>query len=370
MPTAFIFFNYRHLSSPGIEEIGLCLVYGLRFDIPVILIFNLPFIFLHFSSNSFRNANLYQLLLKIIFMAINIPLILFNLIDVFLYPFTLSRATTRELYIFESREPMDRISWSIIETYWYGLIVLFIFIYALGKIYSLVPLPKNEIHVGKKQWLGWSILTLFIFASCQGTFKAEPVSAVSASEIVGNRMAAVILNTSYTFFFDRFRHPESISEMNIEEAEKIYPAGKSFSKDDSLKKMNVVVIMLESFSAQYVGALYNGNGFTPFLDSLSNHSLLLTNCYSNGKVSIQGIPSVLSSIPSWGDSPFISSKYIHNRIKSFASLLQPLGYSSAFFHGGKNGTMNFDIYAQAAGYQKYYGWIDNLPQSFQRCFQY
>ena len=43
------------------------------------------------------------------------------------------------------------------------------------------------------------------------------------------------------------------------------------------------------------------------------------------------------------------------RKRFFASILKKQDYNSSFFHGGKNGTMNFDGYASAVGFEKYVG---------------
>jgi phosphoglycerol transferase MdoB-like AlkP superfamily enzyme len=64
---------------------------------------------------------------------------------------------------------------------------------------------------------------------------------------------------------------------------------------------------------------------------------------------------VLAGIPSLMDEAISVSPYSTNTMPSFASLLAPYGYSSYFFHGGTNGTMSFDVYTAAAGFQKYFG---------------
>jgi phosphoglycerol transferase MdoB-like AlkP superfamily enzyme len=60
-------------------------------------------------------------------------------------------------------------------------------------------------------------------------------------------------------------------------------------------------------------------------------------------------------MPTLMNEPFTTSLYSGNRIESIASILKPWGYKSMFFHGGKNGTMGFDLYAHIAGFDNYYG---------------
>jgi phosphoglycerol transferase MdoB-like AlkP superfamily enzyme len=121
------------------------------------------------------------------------------------------------------------------------------------------------------------------------------------------------------------------------------------------------VIILESFSKEYIGGLNktidNGRykGYTPFLDSLIKESLVFTSAFANGKRSIEAIPAVLAGIPSLMNDAYITSMYAGNNINSIASVLKKRNYSSAFFHGGTNGTMGFDAFAKLASFDKYYG---------------
>ncbi|MFN5415537.1 MAG: LTA synthase family protein [Flavobacteriia bacterium] len=76
---------------------------------------------------------------------------------------------------------------------------------------------------------------------------------------------------------------------------------------------------------------------------------------ANGKKSIEAVPSVVSSLPSLLDNPYISSTYGNNKIESLASILNDKGYETAFFHGATNGSMRFDGFAAQVGFQHYFG---------------
>lgn len=122
------------------------------------------------------------------------------------------------------------------------------------------------------------------------------------------------------------------------------------SEDEAFRPMNVVQIILESNSMEYYG-----RGFTPFLDSLRNESLTSLNSFANGRISIDAMASVLSSIPRMGES-FILTPSALNPISSAAGLLgQNKGYHTAFFHGAQENSMGFKAYSQSVGYKEYYG---------------
>jgi phosphoglycerol transferase MdoB-like AlkP superfamily enzyme len=112
--------------------------------------------------------------------------------------------------------------------------------------------------------------------------------------------------------------------------------------------------MSKEHSAHFNPAI-EGKGFTPFIDSLIPHSLICNYAFANGRKSIEGLPAILASFPTLFNDAFISSNYSANNINSLANTLGKKGYSSAFFHGGNNGTMGFDNFVKSIGFQVYYG---------------
>ena len=116
----------------------------------------------------------------------------------------------------------------------------------------------------------------------------------------------------------------------------------------------MVVLILESFGKEYIGAYNDYKGYTPFLDSLIAHSLTFRYSYANGRKSIDGMPSILSGIPMFVE-PFFVTSYSLNNISGIAGQLAHDGYTTAFFHGAENGSMGFQAFARTSGFQHYYG---------------
>jgi len=119
---------------------------------------------------------------------------------------------------------------------------------------------------------------------------------------------------------------------------------------------NVVIIVLESFSQEYMGC-YNPHckvSRTPFLDSLAKHSIVYQG-RANGKKSIEGIPSVFASLPTLMTFPLTLSDYANNRLHGLPAVLDGYGYHTAFFHGSYEGVMSFDKICRQMGFEEYYG---------------
>jgi phosphoglycerol transferase MdoB-like AlkP superfamily enzyme len=104
-----------------------------------------------------------------------------------------------------------------------------------------------------------------------------------------------------------------------------------------------------------VGALNEYKGYTPFLDSLAQHSLVFNNAFASAERSNKALPAIIAGIPSLMDDPFMYSVYQDNCIQGIGDYLQTKGYHTSFFHGGINGEFNIDALSPAAGFNLYFG---------------
>jgi phosphoglycerol transferase MdoB-like AlkP superfamily enzyme len=126
------------------------------------------------------------------------------------------------------------------------------------------------------------------------------------------------------------------------------------------KKMNVIVIIVESLGKETLGCynreLDNGTylGYTPFLDSLAKNSVVFINSFANSKWSIDGTPALIAGIPSLQEA-FTQSFCANNAINSLPSCLSEKGYTTAFAHGAPNGSLGLTGFAVMAGIHKYIG---------------
>lgn len=143
---------------------------------------------------------------------------------------------------------------------------------------------------------------------------------------------------------------ENTTYYNTKELKAIYNPVISLHPNKPAIKKNVVILILESFGNENVG-----RGQTPFLDSLITKSYYFKNGFANGKVSIDAVPSILSSIPSLMNNSFITSSYSLNKINGLPKIFKEEGYKTSFFHGAFNGSQNFDQYAKVAGFDQYFG---------------
>ena len=126
----------------------------------------------------------------------------------------------------------------------------------------------------------------------------------------------------------------------------------------NLAGRNVVVFIMESMSAEHsaylcpeVYADREVKGFTPFLDSLMQNGLVFKRMYANGTRSIQAMPSVLGSIPSFR-TPFVLMPQSLGESRQLPAMLADKGYATLFFCGSEHGSMGFGAYARSAGVER------------------
>jgi arylsulfatase A-like enzyme len=358
----FYCFNHSYFSDLSILRLLLIMVSGLRFDLSVIVLSNVLFIALYLLPFAFREKKWYRTVLKWLFISVNSIALLANCADLVYFQFTLKRTTADVFNFFggEIGNDFGRLLPLFIKDYWYVFVIWAGFTCLLYYLYVKTE-KKTDLKWDFNQYSYQSITLIiglsFFTIAYRGGFQLKPISIVTAGEYAPVKYVPLIVNTPFTIL-KTLDLPFLVADIYFKdetELKKIYtPLHKG--KIGEFKKLNVFIIALESFSKEYVGALNKRqSGYTPFLDSLIGESLTFTNAFSNGKKSIEGIPAIVASIPSWMNEAYISSPYGSNQTNSLAGLLKEQGYYTAFFHGGTNGTMGFDAFASLAGYDDYYG---------------
>lgn len=101
-----------------------------------------------------------------------------------------------------------------------------------------------------------------------------------------------------------------------------------------IKKYNVVIVLMESFMGDTVGALVGEPDLTPNYNKLANEGILFTNFFSNGNRSNRGILSVFTGFPSQYGKSILKKPIGQKAFISLAEILKERGYSTHFMYGG------------------------------------
>lgn len=118
-----------------------------------------------------------------------------------------------------------------------------------------------------------------------------------------------------------------------------YPLYKKTINQSDEKKYNVVIILMEEFSAEFVGAFGNKLGLTPNFDKLASQGILFTNFFSNGQRTNKGLSATITSYPPLVGSSMMVLTKGQQKIVTLPKILKDNGYSTSFIYGGD---VNYD----------------------------
>ena len=296
-------------------------------------------------------------------MSTNLTALAINMVDMQYFPYTLRRSTAETFAFFFQKNDAGALLPLFIKDFWYMFLIFFLFAIGLSLAYNILkkrllkPYTREVNNtksislrsVGLVFAAGLSILAI------RGGTQLIPLGIIDAGSFVKTAYVPLVLNTPFCLIKSEELYTlEEKNYMNQAEADTLINPFKKYKYPFiNFKKWNVVVVIIESFSKEYT-KLGNRKSYTPFLDSLMDNSLVYTHAFANGKRSVEGIPAIVASMPSF-QFDYISTVYSNNKIMSLANTLKTMGYSSSFFHGGTNGTMNFNGFCATAGYDRYFG---------------
>lgn len=363
---AFYFFNINIYSDVSLKALAYMMAGGLKFDISAIIYTNILVIVLHLIPFKFRYNNAYQKFVKWIFYIFNFIALSFNMSDFIYYRFTLKRTTMTLFKEFKGNTNIGDLLISFVWDYWYasvfGILVFIGIIYLYKKIKVGSPLKYNNYIYYTVNTVLMAIFLGLCIAGMRGGFlhSTRPITLSNAAKYIERpNERAIVLNTPFAMIRTlnnvKLHKQTYFTEKELGEH---YSANHILKGDSTKQKLNIVVFVLESFAKEHIG-FYNKHikgykGYTPFLDSLCQHSYVFQESYANGGRSINALPSNLASIPSFQE-PFVLGNYSGNKINSLGSILKKEGYYSAFFHGAPNGSMGFQSFIKQAGFNNYIG---------------
>jgi len=128
------------------------------------------------------------------------------------------------------------------------------------------------------------------------------------------------------------------------------------------KRPNILIIVLESFTAKIIEPLGGVPGVTPEFTKLTKEGILFDHCLASGDRSDKGIVSVLSGYPAQPTTSIIKYTDKSEKLPNLSKELKKLGYPSAFYYGGEIDFANMKSYFILGQYDKLVT-LKDFPQS-------
>ena len=329
---------------------------GLLFDTSAIVYTNALYVVLMIAVGAFSLKG--QKAFKWLYLTINGLALAINLGDAVYFQYTMRRTTTTVFGEFSNEGNLGSIFGTEFINHWYLVLLFAVVMWGLYKLYAM-PRRKHAANLAS--------LLLIVPLSIAGmrggfTTAVRPITVSNANQYAQHPAdAALVLNTPFSLIRTIGKSVFVVPNYYQSDTElaSIYTPEHQ-TKADTLVKKNVVVLIIESFGREYIGALNHDledgryKGYTPCIDSLIAQSTTFRYSFCNGRKSIDGMPSILSSIPMFVE-PFFLTPASMNDYTGLAGILGNEGYQTAFFHGAQNGSMGFEAFAKKTGFQRYYG---------------
>lgn len=386
----YIFSNLTFFKPIDWSEIPGFIKGGFLFDTASMAYLMGPFILLSlfggFLPYKIESNRVYRICTNLFYIIPSIINFAVNVGDAGYYPFILKRMT-RDVFTEFASDNLFKLILHLSVAFWHITLMIIVGSILLILLYQLVIFERKNTGFELKKYITKRIIDLvaiffvsiFFMSSLKGfplDMHSMPIEQLKASVPMTSMRASIyckklehrpiVLNTIFCMFrtmskpiledvtyFDERKCNELFNPIY-----KAHPLSQSDSIYGSMKGRNIVFIVMESMAAEFTG-FYNKDiknypSYTPFLDSLANESYTFQYGYANGRISVQAMPSVLSSLPSM-EFTFVNSFYTNNKLISIANILKKDNYTSTFYHGGFNGTMGFDAFVTSVGFDDYFG---------------
>lgn len=326
---------------------------------------NCLFILLSILPFRIREKRWYQGMLYAIFLITNIVMIVLNGSDVVYFAHTMKRVTLEETHFTSNSNNIPL----LIDFLQRNLPIAIIGVALIALLvygWHYIKYQPTKIENKKRYYLVNSITAIIVILLCIGGMRGtlnptKPWVKMSEAASYSPEKSWLIISNPYCFLrsLDKDLEYDKVSYFNADELDPIYTPEHSIdSSRFDLGQRNVVVFILESFSKEHSKFLNPDlykyeSGCTPFLDSLMQEGYTFTNAYANGLKSIESVPAILASIPSFKTS-FTTMPELFGDFEAMPEILAKQGYQTAFFSGGEHNSMGFEDITHQFGVQQCY----------------
>ncbi len=182
----------------------------------------------------------------------------------------------------------------------------------------------NQFSLNGLYTLGRTLSDHFLAADASRAWLKQMTSAQARSTA-----RALILDKN-----DRLIAPEDSTVLRIAQRDR----DRTISLKPGISKPNVVVVIMESFSAQFSAACGATEDDTPYFDAIARDGILFDRNFSIGTHTHQGIFGTLLSFPNLpGYEALMQSPLANQPFTSLPGILSGEGYQTMFLYNG-----NFD----------------------------
>lgn len=342
-----VFYFFNKLPLRGIKDIAEIFIYSLRLDLSMaaylvtipLLLFTLNQLVKSeaWSRSFFR---IYQPLIIFLFLLI-------NFINLNLFREWGTKLNYKAIVNF-LEYPYEVFISSATNALWVPLLIYSILGYALFRL-SRLPYFSLDFAARAGKMIPKIIISVFLLGMnllfIRGGWQLSPINVSMAQYSTNPVYNHLSTNTTWQLMQNSFFELKPLkSQYNYfpnDKLDSILTA--SIKSDNSLavlkpqvKSPNVVLIVLESFTADLIESLGGEKNITPNIEQLINHGILFKNVYASGDRTDKGLIAILSSFPSQATRSIIKENQKQVKLSSISQKFKNINYATSFYYGGES----------------------------------
>ncbi len=369
--------NHASAETATTRELASTFFYGLRFDLAIACYLLLPFVIIgHLPKWGLRNSpRLRRIFFWLLIVTMGIVLLLLLAEFEFFHEFQTRYNQIAFQYLDQSKTVVGMV-WYNFPVLRYGLacaLLTCVFALALRWIMRLTfgrAVDADERSEPGLEAIAMALVIAAMALAMRGGFQSEPLrwgDAYHSNNEFINQMSLNGLFALGQSAIDHFGHKKSsawLHRMPIQEARDVArklvvetdevlidPQRRTMLRDDreihtsvSLNKgnrpPNVVLVVMESFSARFVGACGSKPDFTPSFDKIAADGILFDHAFSGGTHTHQGVFCSMLSFPNLPGYEYLMENIVSNQpFLTLPSILKQTGYQTLFLY---NGNLSWD----------------------------
>ena len=358
-----VFMLYNHASGGGlsISDYLQVMVHGLQLDATVAGYLTVIPLLLTLLSVWIPGRYI-TFILKGYFFIVACIISLIFVVDIALYPYWGFRLDATPLFYLQS--PSDALASAPAGTLILQTLVFVVYTYGIFWALKRFVLPLMPEQYVKKMFSNSVQLVLLggiLFSPIRGgvTTSTANVGMVYFSKNQFLNHSAI--NPCFSFLASLSKQQDFAAQYNYfneSQRSKIFkkltnqPQGDSIPELLTTKNPNIILILMESFSANAIEVLGGEAGVTPNINRLSKEGILFSNMYANSFRTDRGIVAVLNGYLAQPTTSIMKYPAKSQTLPSIAKSLQKKGYTSDMLYGGDINFTNMQSYFFSSGYSK------------------
>ena len=357
---AFLFFNAGGQKGFSWAAAVPSFFHGLRMDFSVVCYFFIPSLLL-FVANVIKPKRVFSRINYFYHVIVIIAISHITLANILLYNFWNSLINFRALsYLADPTEVFSSLSPSQSIGLFAILVIVLIFFIFLFKKYFFTPFNEREGTI-IPVLSSWVLMIAISVIGMRGGLQMLPLNESLVYYCDTNFLNLSAVNPVWHLMYDvqtAGLSKKNPFETETPEANKIFfndifsVKADTFPQILSGNKPNIVVLLLESYTADVVASLGGDKRTDPFLETVISEGILFDSIYASGTRTDQGIVSVINGWPATPYHSIMRSNEKSMRLPSIVKALGSRGYETSFYYGGDKNFSNLNAYNVSQSYDR------------------